>query len=184
MTVYHRLLVAAIVPLAAALATTHLSGQRLGVGQTPTTDELRREAITIFPDGRNLPEGSGTVTAGAAVYAAKCQACHGVGAKGGTNEALVGGQGTLTAPRPTKTVTSYWPYATTIFDYVRRAMPFKAPGTLTNDEVYAVTAYILAEGGIIPHDAVMNATTLPAVQMPNRNGFVADPRPAHGPFTR
>jgi cytochrome c len=174
------MIAAALVFLVAAEMRT--GGQGLGVGRPPTADEARAATMTIFPDGRNLPPGEGTVADGARLYAARCQSCHGLNAEGGTAERLAGGQGTLASARPIKTVTSYWPYATTFFDYVRRAMPFNAPGTLSDSEVYALTAYVLSVDGVIPSDAVMNAQSLPQVRMPNRDGFIPDPRPgATGP---
>lgn len=124
------------------------------------------------PSGSGLPPGSGTAKQGAAVYAAKCVACHGANGGGKPADALVGGIGTLASAAPLRTVGSYWPYATTLFDYVRRAMPYDRPMSLTNDEVYAVSAYILSLNGIIPEEATMNAKTLPKVEMPNRSGFV------------
>lgn len=124
------------------------------------------------PSDAGLPPGSGTVKQGAAVYASKCKACHGEKGAGKPADALVGGIGTLGSGKPVRTVGSYWPYATTLFDYTRRAMPTTAPMSLTNEEVYAVTAYILHLNGIVPADAVMNSETLPQVQMPNREGFV------------
>ena len=138
-----------------------------------------------LPDGRGLPTGSGSVEQGKAVYQAQCAACHGQSLEGGIGDRLVGGRGTLVNNDPTKgpvkTIESYWPYATTIFDYVKRAMPFNAPDSLSNDEVYAVTAYILAQARIIPSDAVLNARSLSAVRMPNRDGFIPDPRPERFP---
>jgi cytochrome c len=143
------------------------------LGRTPSAAELNAVDISIPADGRGLPPGSGTVEQGAAVYAAKCQVCHGVNGGGGPNDRLTGGVGTLASPKPVKTIASYWPHATTVFDYVRRAMPLTAPQSLTNDEVYAVTAYLLSIDGIVAKDAVMDAKTLPQVRMPNREGFVS-----------
>lgn len=143
------------------------------LGRTPGAEELAAIDISIMPDGRGLPAGSGTVAQGAAVYAARCQACHGVGGVGGPNDRLTGGVGSLASPKPVKTIASYWPYATTVFDYVRRAMPITAPQSLTNDEVYAVTAYLLSVDGIVPKDAKLDAASLPQVKMPNRDGFVS-----------
>ena len=108
------------------------------------------------------------------MYAAKCESCHGPKGVGKPADSLVGGKGTLASPNPVRTVGSYWPYATTLFDYTRRAMPTTAPMSLTDEQVYAVTAYVLHLNGIIPADAVMNAQTLPQVKMPNRDGFVSD----------
>ena len=134
--------------------------------------------IEISPDGVNLPEGFGTAEAGEKVFVDKCQACHGEKGAGKPNDQLVGGFGTLTTPdKPgVKTVGSFWPYATTLFDYTRRAMPWTSPKSLSNSEVYAVTAYILALNGIISADQVMDAKTLPKVAMPNRDGFSPFPR--------
>lgn len=123
--------------------------------------------------GAGLPAGSGSVAEGQKVYEERCAVCHGdFGEGAGRYPVLAGGQGTLTSARPVKTVGSYWPYAPTLFDYIRRSMPFNAPGTLTNDQVYAITAYVLNLNNIVPANAVMNAKTLAAVRMPNRNGFV------------
>jgi cytochrome c len=133
--------------------------------------------ISIGPDGVGLPPGRGTVAQGEAVYAAKCQACHGEKGAGRPNDRLVGGMGTLgPGKRPVKTVGSYWPYATTLFDYVRRAMPWNQPKSLTDDEVYAVSAYILNLNGVIGANDVMDAQSLPNVSMPNRDGFIPFPR--------
>jgi cytochrome c len=120
-----------------------------------------------------LPPGSGTARAGAAIYAQKCIACHGVDGKGQPNDQLVGGQGTIATPAAVRTVGSYWPYATTVFDYIRRAMPLTQPQSLTNDEAYALTAYLLQLNGIIRENDTMNARTLPRVEMPNRDNFVS-----------
>jgi len=133
-----------------------------------------RARIRVTPDGRNLPAGRGNAAEGEAIYIANCLRCHGLAGAGTPADRLVGGIGSLTEPRPIKTVGSYWPLATTVFDYVRRAMPYDRPGSLTNDEVYAITAYLLAENQIIDAQSEMNATTLPRVEMPNRDGFVTD----------
>jgi len=143
-----------------------------GLGRAASTEEIGPWDISIPPSGERLPAGSGSVTQGATVYAAKCQSCHGEKGAGKPADPLVGGIGTLASPNPVRTVGSYWPYATTLFDYVRRAMPTTAPMSLTNEEVYAVSAYILHLSGIVAADAVMNAQTLPKVRMPNRDGFV------------
>ena len=126
---------------------------------------------TVFPDGEGLPPGQGSATEGLAVYQAQCRVCHGEGGEGGPNDRLVGGHGSLASDKPVKTFGSYWPHATTLFDYLRRAMPHQAPGTLDNDALYALSAYLLYENDIIERDAIMNAETLPSVQMPNRDGF-------------
>jgi cytochrome c len=130
------------------------------------------------PDGRGLPPGSGTAAAGKAIYDQKCVACHGPDAKGGpVYGAMVGGIGSFTTNARVLTPGSMYPYAPILFDYIRRTMPMDRPQTLTNDEVYALSAYLLNLNGLIPAGAVMDAKTLPAVQMPNRNGFMVDDRP-------
>jgi S-disulfanyl-L-cysteine oxidoreductase SoxD len=142
------------------------------LGRVVSPDEIAAWDISIAPDGANLPRGSGTPAQGEVVYRATCQSCHGERGMGKPNEPLVGGQGTLAGDAvPIKTVGSFWPYATTLFDYVRRAMPLTAPKSLTDDQVYAVCAYILSLNGIIGTDDTMNAQTLAAVRMPNREGF-------------
>ncbi len=145
-------------------------GPNLGHAATPAA--IAGWDISIPPDGSGLPPGSGTAAAGAAVYAAKCQSCHGEKGAGQPNDRLVGGQGTLAGSAPVRTVGSYWPYATTVFDYVRRAMPYQQPQSMTNDEVYAVTAYLLHLNGVIAEGDAMNAQTLPQVKMPNRDNFI------------
>ena len=136
-------------------------------------------AVAIAPSGAGLPPGHGTAAEGRAIYENSCVACHGArlqGVAATDSPALVGGRGTLASAKPIKTVESYWPYATTLFDYVKRAMPFNAPGSLGDDQVYAVVAYVLATGHVIAPTTVIDATSLPAVRMPNRDGFLADPR--------
>ncbi len=128
--------------------------------------------LTIFPDGRNLPDGEGYATQGKQIFAQKCAACHGPAGIGGSADPLTGEVGSLTSDYPEKTVNSYWPYATTLFDYIRRAMPIDAPFSLSPDEVYALCAYILSQDGIIDADTIMNNTSLPKVVMPNRDGFI------------
>lgn len=155
---------------------------KLDLGVDPTSAELARY-FSYPADGRGLPPGSGTYAQGQKVYQAKCAACHGAKLEGTKiGDRLIGGRGTLVndspARSPVKTVESYWPYATTLFDYVKRAMPFNAPGSLSDAEVYSVVAYVLGEANIVGKDQVVDAKTLPQVQMPNRNGFVSpDPRP-------
>ena len=155
-----------------------------GVGRQPTPEEFRELATAIAPDGGGLPEGSGNVPAGREIFAAQCARCHGPKAEGDVGPVLVGGQGTLRTARPLKTVGSFWPYATTLWDYINRAMPFDKPGLLKPSEVYAVAAYILNLNGIIGEGDVMDAKTLPKVRMPNRDGFVPDPRPDVGEKAR
>ena len=144
-------------------------GPGLGVPATP--EQVAGWDISIGPDGAGLPPGSGTAAAGKVVYDAKCLACHGADGAGRPNDQLVGGQGTLREAAPIRTVGSYWPYATTVFDYIRRAMPYVTPHSLTPDETYALTAYLLALNNVIGQNDVMDATTLPKVVMPNRASF-------------
>jgi cytochrome c len=149
-------------------------------GAAATAADIASVDIDAMPDGRGLPAGQGTPEQGKTVYMEKCVACHGQdlgGVKGTGGAALIGGRDTLASGKPKKTVESYWPYSTIVFDYVKRAMPFNAPGSLSDDEIYAVTAFILAEANIIQQGDGMDASTLPQVRMPNRDGFVADPRP-------
>jgi len=149
--------------------------QRLGFGRPATPQELGAADIDVRADGAGLPPGQGSVEGGAALFASACAACHGERGEKPVIPALrlVGGRGTLATPGAVQTVGSYWPYATTLFDYIRRAMPFNAPESLTPDQVYAVTAYLLRLNGIVPDGTVLDAGTLPRVQMPNRNGFVS-----------
>jgi len=149
------------------------NAQSPNLGRPLTPEEIRKIDITVTPDGKGLPAGSGSVSQGAAVYAKNCQVCHGAQGAGKPQDQLTGGLGTLATGKPVKTPASYWPVATTLFDYIRRAMPITAPQSLTNEEVYAVTAYILSIDGIVPADTVLDAKTLPLVKMPNRDGFVS-----------
>jgi S-disulfanyl-L-cysteine oxidoreductase SoxD len=156
-----------------ALASGASAADSPNLGRPATAEEIAAWDISIGPDGAGLPAGSGTAKQGEAVYAAKCLACHGEKGAGKPNDQLVGGQGTIAGDKPAvKTVGSYWPYATTVFDYVRRAMPYSESKSLTNDEVYAVSAYILNLNGIIAEGDTIDAQTLPKVKMPNREGFV------------
>src|SRR5438046_7320335 len=177
--------------LAAGCAATQRSGEvpqsayaggKLNLGTAPTIAEIAHY-FSYPADGRGLPSGSGSYAQGEKVYQTKCLVCHGDKLQGTPlGDRLIGGRGTLVnnspAKAPVKTVESYWPYATSVFDYVKRAMPFNAPGSLSDDEAYAVVAYILGEANIVAKNEVINAGTLARVQMPNRNGFVSpDPRP-------
>jgi cytochrome c len=151
--------------------------ERLGVGGTPSPEQIAGWDIDVRPDGEGLPEGRGSVSEGRQVYESRCVSCHGTNGEGPMDR-LVGGTNSLASEKPVKTVGSYWPYATTLFDYVHRAMPFDEPQSLSADEVYAVSAYVLNMNGLVPDDAVMDAQTLANVQMPNRDGFYGpDPRP-------
>lgn len=156
-----------------------------GYAQRPATpEEIKAWDISISASGRELPAGEGTVSDGRQVYDAKCKRCHGDAGKGGDEAALVGGAGSLTTPKPLKTVGSYWPRATTLFDYIRRAMPYKNPGSLSDPQVYAVTAYVLSLNGIVPAEAKLDAPSLLQVKMPNRDGFIPDARPDTGASKR
>ncbi len=155
--------------------------ETFGVGRPPTAAELRAFDIDVRGDGQGLPPGHGSVAQGKMLFAQKCAACHGGKGEGGTGPALAGGIGSLATQSPEKTVGSYWPYAPPVFDYIRRAMPFDAPHSLSDDETYAATAYVLRLNGLVPAEAVMDAESLPKVVMPNRHGFTGDPRPDVGP---
>jgi S-disulfanyl-L-cysteine oxidoreductase SoxD len=162
--------------LTAACATTD-SGSPVpttgpNLGRAATAHEVAAWDISIPPSGVGLPAGRGTAKQGEVVYVAQCQACHGPKGVGKPADRLVGGIGSLATAKPVRTVGSYWPYATTLFDYTRRSMPATKPLSLTNNEVYAVTAYLLYLNGIIGEDLEMNAQTLPQVKMPNREGFI------------
>ncbi len=143
-----------------------------GLGMLVTPEIAQSWSSTVFPDGRSLPPGRGTPGEGKAIYDKICSSCHGPEGRGETAEELVGTELPLTDPDTAQTIGSYWPYATTLFDYTRRAMPMDKPGSLTADEVYAVSAYLLQLNGIIAADAEMNQTTLPQVRMPNRDRFL------------
>jgi mono/diheme cytochrome c family protein len=149
------------------------------VGRAPSAEELRRWGTTILPDGTGLPQGSGNASQGKKVYRDQCAGCHGDNGEGHQplGPRLVGGIGSLRSADPIQTVGSYWPYATTVWDYTYRAMPYAQPGTLSVNDTYAVTAYLLYLNGIILRDEVMDRETLPKVKMPNREGFIPDPRP-------
>jgi cytochrome c len=152
------------------MTPTAMEGPNLGRAATPA--QIAGWDISVGPDGVGLPPGQGTPATGATVYEQKCQACHGARGAGQPNDRLVGGQGTLASKAPVKTIGSYWPYATTVFDYVRRSMPYTQSQSLSDSEVYAVTAYLLHLNGIIGENDEMNARTLPKVKMPNQSNFI------------
>src|ERR1700688_3339934 len=163
--------------LALAGATRAQAQGAYDVGRIATPAEIAGWNIDIDRYGNNLPPGSGSVSHGNEVCDKQCAACHGTKGEGGVGDRLVGGQGTLATEKPVRTVGSYWPYAPTLFDYIRRAMPQNAPQSLSNDYVYAVSAYILNLNGLLPAEATLDAKTLSAIKMPNRDMFVGDPRP-------
>ena len=162
---------------------------RFGLGQPAPADLIAAWDIAVMPDGKGLPPGKGTPAEGATIYAAQCASCHGANGEGGVADALAGAEPKGSAPFGPQyekfrgdtrdvpfTIGNYWPYATTIFDYIRRAMPPNAAGSLKADQVYSLTAFLLAKNGIIAENAVIDARTLPAVMMPARNRFVPDDR--------
>ena len=157
-----------------ACANTTPGSKPPALGSAVSAEEIARWDISIPPSGVGLPKGSGTARQGLQVYEQKCLVCHGAKGVGKPADPLAGGIGTLASRTPVRTVGSYWPYATTLFDYVRRSMPITNPLSLSDDEVYAVTAYVLYINGIIGEDLPMNAQSLPQVKMPNRDGFVSD----------
>jgi len=163
------LLIAALLGGCAQPAPSPAAPQR---GHAVSQAEAQRWDRNVFPDGSGLPPGRGTAVEGAPLFQAKCARCHGPGGRGATAEELAGATQPLTSKTPDKTIGSYWPYATTIFDFTRRAMPMDAPASLSADEVYALTAYLLFANGVIGEHEVMDARSLPAVRMPNRDGFI------------
>jgi S-disulfanyl-L-cysteine oxidoreductase SoxD len=170
MSTRNALLVACSV-LAFACSAAWAESPNLGKVASPA--EIAPWDVSIGPDGAGLPTGSGTPHQGEQVFAAKCVGCHGDKGSGKPNDQLVGGQGSLgPGQTPVKTIGSFWPYATTVFDYVRRAMPLNQPKSLSDDEVYAVVAYLLWLNGVVGENDTIDAKTLPAVRMPNRDGFV------------
>jgi cytochrome c len=169
---------AAIAVLLCVVSPAQAAPAVYGIGRAPRAEEVRAANISVAPGGEGLPAGRGSSQDGAALYHQLCAACHGARGEGiGDVPALVGGRGSLATASPILTVGSYWPYATTLWDYTRRAMPYFSPGALSADQVYALTAFVLQQNGVIPADTILTEVTLPRVQMPNRDGFVADPRP-------
>ncbi len=151
---------------------------KYGIGTPATAEEIAGWDIDIRPDGMGLPPGSGSVEDGEMMYEEKCASCHGSFGEGvGRYPVLAGGEGTLTDARPDRTVGSYWPYASTLWDYIHRAMPFPQPQSLTDEEVYAITAYVLYLNDLVEDDFVLTADNLASVEMPNRDGFFFDDRP-------
>jgi len=172
---FSRRLAAGII-LLTATASLAQTPSYSNIGRAPTKEEIQAWDISVGPDGKGLPPGQGTAKEGAPIFAAKCAMCHGPNGEGAKiGPRIVGGIAdteTLTTLKPVRTVGGYWPYATTVWDFINRAMPRGQSGTLTANEVYALTAFIHAKSEIIKEDDVLDAKTLPKVQMPNRNGFV------------
>lgn len=164
----------AVVVVAATVSPIACAVSPPEFGRAPSSEEIRAWDIDVSADGRGLPNGSGSAPRGKDVYLQNCAACHGVAGEGGIGPRLVGGQGSLSSANPIKTIGSYWPYAPTVFDYIRRAMPYASPGTLSADDTYAVTAYLLSINGIVPANATLDQVSLPLVRMPNRAGFRPD----------
>ena len=158
-------------------AEQHERSHGYGLWRPATDQEIQQWNIDVAPTGEGLPLGSGTAKTGAAIFAARCASCHGPTGQEGPMDRLVGGAGTLDSPKPVKTIGSYWPYATTVYDYVHRAMPFPTPQSLSPDEVYSVVAWLLYRNGIIAEDTILDAHSLPRITMPNLKGFGPDPRP-------
>jgi len=166
-----RLVLAALFGLA-GIAGPATGGGSPRLGEPVSADIVEKWNTTIFPDGTGLPGGKGSVKAGRSIYDEACSSCHGPEGRGETAEELAGRDPPLGDPDAAQTVGSYWPYATTLFDYIRRAMPMDKPGSLSDDDVYAVSAYLLMLNGIVGDDAELDAASLPAIRMPNREGFV------------
>jgi S-disulfanyl-L-cysteine oxidoreductase SoxD len=166
----------------AGWASLHAQTKPAGFGRPASAEELKQRDITVLPDGVGLPEGKGTAAQGEAVYRDKCASCHGPNGEGNQPQGpqLVGGIGSLATDNPVRTVGSFWPYATSVWDYIHRAMPQNQPGSLSADDTYAVTAFLLNRNKIIEASEVMNKESLPKVRMPNRDGFIPDARPDVG----
>ena len=169
MSTPERCMLAALLLCSAATVATAAESPGLGVPVAPA--RIAPIDISIPPDGSGLPAGKGTALSGEPLFVAKCATCHGERGQDGQHDRLVGGQGTLATDKPVKTIGSYWPYATTVFDYIRRAMPYYEPRSLSDTEAYSLTAYLLYLNGIIGQRDVIDASTLPKLKMPNRDNF-------------
>lgn len=158
--------------LLAGAGVAHADDSAISFSEPATAEDIEVVYLSVLTDGENLPEGSGTAEQGKPLYDLYCLACHGADGEGTLANKLVGGRGTLGSDAPVKTVGSYWPYATTVFNYIRRSMPYTAPMSLTNEEYYAITAYVLNRNDIIAPDIVLDKNSLAGVRMPNRDGFI------------
>ncbi len=168
----HKVVLGGVAVAALLAAGTALAVDPPKMGRPAPADLVKLMDISIPPDGTGLPEGQATAKQGQTVFMERCAACHGERGEGKTNDRLAGGKGTLTEEVTVKTVGSYWPWATTLFDYIRRAMPYNTPLSLKDEEVYGTVAYVLFLNGIVGENDPINAQTLPKVQMPNRDGFI------------
>lgn len=168
-----------------ACGTIHAQSTPSRLGRPASAEEVKQRDITTVPSGAGLPDGKGTAAQGEVVYRDKCASCHGVNGEGNMPQgpALVGGIGTLATENPVRTVGSFWPYATSVWDYIHRAMPLNLPGSLSADDTYAVTAFLLNRNKIIEAGEIMDKESLPKVRMPNRDGFIPDARPDVGKKT-
>ena len=163
-----------IVTVAAALTWWPVAGfsESPNLGRPATVTQIQGRSMNVFPNGRGLPSGSGTVAEGAAVYEQQCLSCHGIMGGGWSADELAGARHKLTEPDPDKIIGNYWPYATTLFDFIRRSMPLDNPGSLSDNQVYGVTAYLLHLNGLWDSQARMDAEKLAGIVMPNRDGFI------------
>ena len=161
-----------ILPIKIVIADGEFTTQKPSLGKIVSIKEINAVDFVVMPDGDGLPIGSGSVESGKKLFTMHCQACHGSDGVNGINGDLSGGHGTINGPVPKKTVGSYWPYATILFDYIRRAMPYQSPGILSNDEIYALSAYILYINNIIDEKEVITQKTIVDVEMPNSKNFI------------
>ncbi len=175
MSKLHRLVLSALFTL--SLGATPTLAEKLGLGHRALPEEINAWDVTVLPDGKGLRPGSGDVTTGEAVFGEKCAACHGEFAEGLDSwPVLAGGQGSLKDRRPVKTIGSYWPHLSTVWDYVHRSMPFGSAQTVSVDETYAITAFLLYSNGLVDEDFVLSKENFSEVQLPNSQGFYADDR--------
>lgn len=158
--------------LALLAAAAGADDAKYGFADAATAEDIERSYLSVQPDGANLPDGSGTAVDGEPIYLRHCASCHGPDGEGGLANRLVGGRGSLASDEPVRTLGSFWPAATTVFNYTRRSMPYQEPMSLSNDDYYALTAWMLNKNDIIAADAVIDKDTLPQVVMPNRDGFI------------